>query len=40
MFNKNRYHEFRKNITTNENYILREMTLKFHKIALSMNFKI
>ena len=40
MFNKMQTdnHNFRKNITTNEKYILRKMGLNFHKIALYMYF--
>ena len=31
-------HKFKKNATTNEEYILRKMGLKFQKIALYMYF--
>ena len=34
------FNNFRKNITTNEKYILRKMGLNFHKIALYMYFVI
>ena len=33
-------HNFRKNITTNEKYILRKMRLKFCKLAFHINFVI